>query len=692
MKNMNLKYPCLLFVLLILTATSGAMAQEDGGGRSVFARGTGERALALGGAYGALADDASALVWNPAGLARVQRKGLYAGHSSLIGLGFSEQTGLLALPNWRWGTVGLGMRRFGVDGIEGRDPRGTITEDNLKDTETEILLGYGRPLGEALDLGLTFKYRNHELSGDSDGAPGLDVGVLFRPLAALGLRSQSADRLRMGLSARNLIEPSIRLDEESVADPTGLRAGLTYGGDLGSGMGWVLAADVEKTREMSTHLHLGAETTLLDILSLRVGSNAGMMTAGAGFHVAGLDCDYTFEDNPIETVHRFGLGIGFGRTVEEARQADLTAQEASLRRRLALAFARESTRRVEGLLTRTREALDDGQYDEALQQVASARVLDPEHSELNRLEASAHYHRALEMEKADDLSGAQIALERALILEPDNPAAATQLAKVKARAGNLAARSQKLRGIFDEALAAYAQNDLLTARDRLRYLLKLDPQDDEAAALLRPTVQALSQRAAAGMDQAAAHIRAGNWQAATNALNQARTLGADGVALARLEQQLQDARQEQERQMAQAERSAKSPVHAPSAKVAPVHASPLKVAPLKASFAGLSRAGQIEIEDLYRRGMEAIQDNRHQDAIRYWEIVWDRAPDYQNVAENLKQQYLATGMEDFAVGQLEQSIQTWEKALTIDPDDPRTQGYLARAYAHRSRIKQIKGN
>ncbi len=193
MMHRTLKTAGLMTLVTILLICGNAFAVDDGGGRSVFARGAGERALALGGAYSAVADDPGAMIWNPAGLARLDRKNLYASHSSLIGLGFSEQLGLFAMPSWKMGTFGLGIRRFGVDGIEGRDGRGTIYDDNLEDTETEILLGYGRKLGGIWDLGVVFKYQQHSLAGYSDGAPGLDMGVMVKPLQLAGGKSKLAN-------------------------------------------------------------------------------------------------------------------------------------------------------------------------------------------------------------------------------------------------------------------------------------------------------------------------------------------------------------------------------------------------------------------------------------------------------------------------------------------------------------------
>jgi tetratricopeptide (TPR) repeat protein len=98
-----------------------------------------------------------------------------------------------------------------------------------------------------------------------------------------------------------------------------------------------------------------------------------------------------------------------------------------------------------------------------------------------------------------------------------------------------------------------------------------------------------------------------------------------------------------------------------------------------------------EIEDLYKRGMAAMEAGRTGDALHYWELVASADPDYQQVKDYLKQEYLARGMDAFAEGRLERAIDAWEKALRIDPEDGKVQGYLARAREQLSRTREILG-
>ena len=60
---------------LVFLASAPLFAGESGGQPGAFLQyGVGARALAMGGAFYAVADDATAAYWNPAGLAYLQRK------------------------------------------------------------------------------------------------------------------------------------------------------------------------------------------------------------------------------------------------------------------------------------------------------------------------------------------------------------------------------------------------------------------------------------------------------------------------------------------------------------------------------------------------------------------------------------------------------------------------------------------
>jgi len=675
-------------VAVFTTMTGGsvpAWSMDDGGGRSVFAYGAGNRALALGGAYAAVADDASAALWNPGGLGWVTRKQFQATHTNLVGFGFSEQYASFVLPSWRWGAASLTFRNFGVDGIEERNERNDLISDNLSDSEIEVALAYGHRIGRAWSIGGAVKMQRQSLAGFSDSGAGLDLGLIVHPVLAAGSESSFASSLTLGLMVRNVVEPTIRLDEESVPDPRGIRAGLAYAHPFGDRLAMLMTCDVEKTRDMDSRVHAGLELDFMSTLAMRVGLNTGTFTAGAGVVWRDVGLDYQFESNPIESVSRIGLSFTFGPTTDESHQAYLVAEEEELQAKLNRAFEQRNRTRIERILTQAKEAIAAGRYNEALEILAMVEVLSPGESDVRDLQAAAFRSRGLELEAAGDYAGAIVALGRALSLQPEDSETAEALARVRAASDRQAARTSEIRKMLDEALDAFAAGDLLTARTGFANVLAVQPDDREAEAMLRRTEEAIRLRAENLVKQARILAQAGQLEDAEETLRQARELDpavkgyssvVDLLAKIRLDHDAASRRREREASTAAIRTANQS-----AAPAAPAVSQP---APPQ-----LTAAQRRELADLYRRGMTAIEQGRNDDAVRYWELVWSADPNYQRVAEYLKREYLARGMEAFAAGRLNDAVHDWEKVLEVDPHDQRALGYLDRAREQLTRIEEI---
>ncbi|MBD3222559.1 hypothetical protein GF314_15095 [bacterium] len=657
----------------MLLAATAANGLDDGGGRSVFATGAGNRALALGGAYTAVADDASAAIWNPAGLARATRNQLQASQTELFGLGFSEQYAALALPHWRWGTAAVTYRRFGVDGIEGRDERGFLFDDDLEDAETEIALAYAHGLADgALALGGTLKLQTHELAGYSDSGLGADLGMWARPFDLVGA-SFGADELAFGLALRNIVEPTIKLDRDAVADPLTVRMGLAWIQHMGPGVVVLASGDLERSRDMDSRVHLGVEGRLHDVLALRAGSSDGVLTAGAGLIWRGIGADYQYEDHELGDVHRFGISLGFGASTSERRQAALAAESAALQDRLDAAFADRMAGHVDDVSARIDAALTAARWNDALDALGTLAVIAPDHPGLVERQATAWCGIAGDREQRGSLDEATVAYRRALALRPDHELAAAGLERVQAESSRRAARSQQVEGCYESALVAFADGDLRIARDGFVTVLELAPDDADAATMLERTEAAIATRSAGLLAEATEFAQAGQLDLARARIDAARDLDREAPGLAMAEAALRRA----------------------AAQAVPRAIEPAADVPTGQDARGavarteVSDARRRELQDLYRRGVEAMQDGRGDEAMRYWEIVLAGDPDHVRAREHLAQEYLTRGMEAYAAGRLSSAVESWQQALRIAPDDARARGYLERAQQQLERMEQI---
>ncbi|MGH2570647.1 MAG: tetratricopeptide repeat protein, partial [bacterium] len=287
------------------------------------------------------------------------------------------------------------------------------------------------------------------------------------------------------------------------------------------------------------------------------------------------------------------------------------------------------------------------------------------------LATAALFEMAKLREAEGDFADALILYGKVLADDPSHRTAIEGRDRCRARSDERAERTARIGRFFSAALDAFASGDLASARARLREILELAPEDTEAATMLARTDAAIAVRVTDLLDRARRNLDRGLLADAEAALDEARGLGAASSALASLTAELGKAEEGM---------SAKAGWRRTTGDPAPSPKAP-----------ALSRKKRKEIEDLYRLGQEALDAGEHDDAMRYWELVWLADPSHQNVADYLKQEYLMRGLEAFSRGNLDRAIEQWEKALDVDPADEKTVGYLARAREQVTRAREILG-
>jgi tetratricopeptide (TPR) repeat protein len=671
-------------LILALAFPVTARADDDGGGRSVFAYGAGNRALALGGAYAAISDDASAPLWNVGGLGLISRSEFQASHAGYYGFGIDEQYASIVLPHWRWGTFSATVQHFGADDIELRDDRNALVASGLSDSETEVLFGYGRSVGEMWGVGGTLKVQHLSLAGFSGSGVGMDVGVVVRPLLALAPNSPHRRRLSVGLAVRNAIEPKIRLASDAVPDPTGVRVGAAMFVPFTGGRNVLAALDVEKTSDMNTRYHAGFELRVHPSLAVRAGTNDGTFSSGAGVSWRQVTVDYTYEGNDLGQVHRIGATVAFGPTVAHSRDAALAAREAEVQNRLAEVFETRQKQRVRELLDRAAAQQRNGDFDGALRLIAAARALDPDNVDAKLGEVVCLRELGKRQESEGDFAAAAVTYSRAMVVAPNDPEAKSGYDRCRAASDRQAARSEDIRRRFTAALDAFSVGDLVEARRGFSEILQSSPKDSEAAAMLRRTEDAIDHRVDAMVGDANRSIDWGAWPDAESFLADARRLKPDDdrieLALARLDEAKAEANA----------RAGASDTTLASGKTAGSSGS--ETGGARPQTKELTQEQRREVERLYARGMEAVAANRNSEAVPYFELVLSIDPEHGGAGEYLKREYLMRGMEFFADGRLDEAVAVWEKALRIDPDDERVNGYLSRAREQIARTRQILGS
>lgn len=250
----------LICVMFSLMFTFPLAAQEDAGQAGNFLRyGVGGRALGMGRAFVSLADDASGVYWNPAGILGVKRVEIATMYTDLYWENQYTHLGLVIprpgkrirdkVGNFLIGdgsAIGFGWIGLNSTGFEQR----TRTGEYLGDFglgENALLFSWAREEVGSWGIfryGVTFKFVNQNFTGlqsvsdseplwaDRDWSGGIDFGMTFQPFHApifsiLPLRYLLP--LKLGVVFQNITQPSWRgADETRDKFPRIWRAGASY--------------------------------------------------------------------------------------------------------------------------------------------------------------------------------------------------------------------------------------------------------------------------------------------------------------------------------------------------------------------------------------------------------------------------------------------------------------------------------
>jgi len=280
----------ILLNLLIITPVR-ADSGTAGGAAAALRFGVGARAFAMGGAYGVIADDATAVYWNPAGLGNLGCANLNAMYSELY-LGTKFNFIGWAAP-LKYGGWGIGYLNLSTPGIMMYEDGNYVGEENS--SVDAIYLSYGWRAGN-WRLGLTGKYFREILPTASGAAWSLDWGAQIRITGNFGFGITVQDMLG------SKIDWTTGLDEEI---PTNYRAGFSY-----TGANFLILAEYEQADDY-TQSHVGFEYQINRFLKLRSGFRGGDFTAGVGIAKKNVGFDYAYCGGDLGNTHRLSASFNF---------------------------------------------------------------------------------------------------------------------------------------------------------------------------------------------------------------------------------------------------------------------------------------------------------------------------------------------------------------------------------------------
>lgn len=310
------------FVSLSLAARLEASSGTDAA--SFLDIPVGARPAAMGSAYSALADDAYAPTWNPAGLGLVDSIQIAAQELAYV-QSTSYEYFSVAVPfskpqdctNDFWcGRSGVGgsIQYFGSGDITGLDANGNPTGD-YSTHYAAYNLSYGRAFGDKLSLGATGKLVNAEIADVSANAFGMDLGSYYQltPKAQL-----AATLMNVGTNLTFLNE----------GDP--LPLAFHMAGAYQVLPDWKTTLEVVFPRTGLVSLGMGAEWVPLPAIALRMGYRTDDLSGlspiagfSAGMGVNFWNCELAYAWVPYGDLgdsQYFSLLVRFGEGAVESKR------------------------------------------------------------------------------------------------------------------------------------------------------------------------------------------------------------------------------------------------------------------------------------------------------------------------------------------------------------------------------------
>ncbi|MCD4690332.1 PorV/PorQ family protein [bacterium] len=314
-------------LLALLVACAGlcrsAQAADKYAGE-FLTHGVGARALGMGSAFVAVADDVTAGYWNPAGVAEMTERAVQFMHSETFGDVVNYDTGAYVHPLEEGSAIALTYVRLAVDDIPFTD----FEEDEERiyydpariswesDSESALFVTYGRKVSPTLRLGASLKMIRKSIAEYSCYGFGFDIGAKYDLWNGFTLGANIQDvtttYLAWDTKEKERIWPTAKL-------------GVAYSRDIASLDGRVIAAADADVRfekrwmadeyhigDVTCDTHYGLEFVYRNAIAVRTGFAMSELTAGAGIGFRGFVIDYAYGRHEyLDSSHRVSASYEF---------------------------------------------------------------------------------------------------------------------------------------------------------------------------------------------------------------------------------------------------------------------------------------------------------------------------------------------------------------------------------------------
>jgi hypothetical protein len=257
----------------------------------------GARAAGMGGAMAGLADDVSALFYNPAGLAMQNPVQIGLEHVLLFKDTMFDFVGF-SMPIPEVGNIGVGAVLLNSTGFDVRDADYRPLAISNSMSQGAVYLGYARDVMTDLAVGATLKVAYENIFGHSGTGIGVDLGGIYTLMP----------EMQVGLYLNNALAPKVLGDTYFGGATLGI-AGKLFNEAL------LLDGDVSKSfGNQGFKWKVGGQVDVYESMAfVRAGLDDETRVAlGVGGKYMNVTLDYAASIEALGLTHKISLGYSFG--------------------------------------------------------------------------------------------------------------------------------------------------------------------------------------------------------------------------------------------------------------------------------------------------------------------------------------------------------------------------------------------
>jgi len=283
-----MKRSVLIFVIII----SGAFSQNNVATTSAafLEIGPGARSLGMGSAYVSVANDASSLYWNPAGIVNVSKPEVQSFYTPwLVETQYYYNTAVV--PMGQYGNIGFSFTAITMDEMMVRtvqDPEPSEYGQKFDAGNISMGIAYAKKLTDRFSFGFQTKFIQESIWQMSAQGFAVDIGTLFITKRDLRIgMSVSNFGGKLGMEGNNTLV-DIDVDETIYGNndridgnlgtakwplPLLFRFGLSREFNFASNMKCLFAVDAIHPNNNPEYLNIGLEYSAMDMVFLRIGKS-----------------------------------------------------------------------------------------------------------------------------------------------------------------------------------------------------------------------------------------------------------------------------------------------------------------------------------------------------------------------------------------------------------------------------------